>query len=84
MRRAMSVIAVHDSYRTTFRVVQEEGRPGLGRRMSSSLSRRKCFHGVTVNVALLLAFPPAVLTETFPVLAPAGTVAVIVVPEFTV
>ena len=42
------------------------------------------FHGVTVNVALLFAVPPAVLMEIFPVFAPAGTVAVIVVPEFTV
>ncbi len=37
-----------------------------------------------MNVALLLAFPPAVVTEILPVFAWAGTVAVIVVPELTV
>ena len=41
-------------------------------------------YGVTVNVPLLLALPPAVVTAIFPDFAPAGTVAVIVVPEFTV
>jgi hypothetical protein len=38
----------------------------------------------TVNVPGPMALPPAVVIVTFPVLAPAGTVAVICVPEFTV
>jgi hypothetical protein len=37
-----------------------------------------------VNVDLLLALPPAVVTVMFPVFAPLGTVAVICVPELTV
>ena len=40
-------------------------------------------YGVTVNTALLLALPPAVVTEILPVFAPVGKVAMIVVPEFT-
>ena len=43
-----------------------------------------CVQGVTVNVVLLLAIPPAVVTPIFPVFAPVGTAAVICVPEFTV
>ena len=37
-----------------------------------------------MNLALLLAEPPLVLTAIFPVLAPLGTVAVICESEFTV
>ena len=37
--------------------------------------------GVTVNVALLLADPPGVVTAIVPDFAPAGTVAAICVPE---
>ena len=40
--------------------------------------------GMTVKVLPLLAVPPAVVTLIGPVEAPAGTVAVIVVAEFTV
>src|SRR5262249_5432875 len=46
--------------------------------------RKGKFYGVTVKTVLLLAVPPAVVTNTFPVSAPVGTVAVIVVPELTV
>ena len=38
----------------------------------------------TVKLVLLLAVPPGVVTPIGPVVAPAGTVAVICVPEFTV
>ena len=38
----------------------------------------------TVNTVGLVAVPPGVLTEIFPVPAPTGTVAVIFVSEFTV
>jgi hypothetical protein len=37
-----------------------------------------------VNVPMLLAVPPGVVTLTFPVFAPDGTVALIWVCEFTV
>src|SRR5206468_1776206 len=40
--------------------------------------------GMTVNVPLLVAVPPDVVTLIVPVLAPPGTVAVIDVDEFTV
>jgi hypothetical protein len=40
--------------------------------------------GRTVNVPLLVPVPPGVVTLTVPVVAPAGTVAVIEVAEFTV
>jgi hypothetical protein len=43
-----------------------------------------CVQGVTVNIVLLFAIPPAVVTPIFPVFAPVGTAAVICVPEFTV
>src|SRR5438105_2031825 len=39
---------------------------------------------VTVKLPALLAVPPAVVTLTGPVVAPAGTVAVIALAEFTV
>ena len=39
---------------------------------------------MTVNVVLLLALPPDVVTTMFPVMAPVGTVAVICDPELTV
>ena len=38
---------------------------------------------VTVKLAVELALPPEVVTETFPVVAPLGTVAVICVALFT-
>ena len=40
--------------------------------------------GVTVNLAVLAAVPPGAVTETRPVDADVGTVAVILVFEFTV
>src|ERR1019366_2414140 len=40
--------------------------------------------GVTLKVAELVAVPPGVVTAIFPVLAPLGTVAVILLSEFTV
>jgi len=40
--------------------------------------------GVTLKVPELVAEPPGVVTTIFPVLAPLGTVAVILLPEFTV
>ena len=39
---------------------------------------------VTVNEATLVPVPPAAVTEIFPVVAPVGTVAVILAVEFTV
>ena len=39
---------------------------------------------MTVNVPALVAVPPGVVTDIFPVVAPAGTVAVICVAELTV
>ena len=42
------------------------------------------FETVTVNALELVAVPPAVVTLSGPVVAPAGTVAVIAVAEFTV
>ena len=39
---------------------------------------------VTVKVAVLAAVPPGVVTESVPLLAPVGTVAVICVAESTV
>ena len=40
--------------------------------------------GMTVKLVLLVAVPPGVVTAIGPVVAPAGTVAVIWVPEVTV
>lgn len=40
-------------------------------------TRRRPYQGVTVNVPLLEAVPPRVVTPILPVFAPVGTVAVI-------
>jgi hypothetical protein len=40
--------------------------------------------GVTVNVAVPVAVPPGAVTDTGPEAAAAGTVAVIMDPDFTV
>jgi hypothetical protein len=45
---------------------------------------RKCTSPVTVKSVALVAVPPGVVTVIFPVVAPEGTVAVILVEEFTV
>jgi hypothetical protein len=41
-------------------------------------------HGVFVKLVLLVTVPPGVVTAIFAVIAPVGTVAVILVAEFTV
>ncbi len=53
-------------------------------RRSRSDTLRKCVSPVTVKFAELVAVPPGVVTVILPVVAPDGTVAVILVEEFTV
>jgi hypothetical protein len=55
-----------------------------GSALRTHYSERLKDHGVTVKVAALVAFPPAVVIAILPVTAPVGTVAVISVSEFTV
>jgi hypothetical protein len=52
-------------------------------RVSRDFGRDK-YHCVTVKFVALAAVPPGVVMEIFPVCAPAGTVAVTPVSEFTV
>ena len=53
-------------------------------RASRSDTVRLCFFPVTVNEAELVAVPPGVVTLILPVVAPEGTVAVILLAELTV
>jgi len=54
--------------------------PACGRKARD----RRWLETVTVKLPVLLAVPPAVVTLIGPVVAPAGTLAVIAVAEFTV